>query len=794
MRFKLGVRGRLLFAMLGIVSAAFVFFFCFFVTSLAERGNAEALRLGRVEIERKAVELSGFLERSVHPVSLTAGGLRGVTLSSAREDIVFFETFSSRIFAEHSLGEKFWLGLDYRLLDTIYPHYNGYFLTSFIKNPRMAGGIERYRALYDTSGLNLSTQYIEHRDAACELVSDPYYDYLETRSASGYVVTFTSPVYDADGLSVGVVAVDLPLDALDERISVAKFSEGAYSFLINDTFRILAGAGGENVGKGARDVLHVLSPLWDYADAIARGELVEVEFFNEGLGEHAYFFSHPVWVGESPQPLVLCMVIPKDELRASSAGILQFAFWWGVLAYGLIVVVLFFEVYRITRPLRSVSYSLSRLAAGEIDSSLSLSINTGDELESIGLSINRLLEGMEGKAHFAQSIGTQSQRVDLLIDSGDVLGRALLDMRERLQETREREERQRQVEEQQAWATRGEAKFAELMRVDSDNLEDFAYRIVHEICQYVEAEVGALYLRGREKGRERHLTMVAAYAYEVRKYVSETIAPGEGLVGRCAMEQDRVYMTDIPSGYVRIASGLGYSEPNALLLLPVMMNDMLEGVLELANFGGFPEYVIRFVEGVASTLASTLVTLQNNLQTKQLLVDSQLRSEEMRAQEEEMRQNMEELKAIQEDSLRQAAEMESLNRALQSACCLVEYDLEGRVIYANSEYLSTLRVTLQDVLNRPHAENLIMTSEQARGYHVFWQDLKLGQTKRNVLTRVEAAGRVLTFNETYAPILDERGKVLRIVKIAFNITDLAHEGGVSSGGALGEMEAPARDV
>ena len=378
---------------------------------------------------------------------------------------------------------------------------------------------------------------------------------------------------------------------------------------------------------------------------------------------------------------------------------------------------------------------------------------------------------MAAKVAFAQAIGAGDQEKEFEAADGDVLGQSLLEMQQSLRAAKKREIQQREQEEQQAWATQGMALFSEYLRVETNDIVGFTYDILHHLAQYVSADIGAVYLVEKDQEQKDILALTSAYAYQVRKYTSARFAIGEGLVGRCAMEQKRIYLTDIPKGYVKISSGLGYDAPNALVLVPIMMNDVLQGVIELARFGFFEEYVLRFIESVMGSFAATLVALRNNIQTQRLLQEARIRSEEITSQEEEMRQNMEELQTIQEEVARKSAELESWNRAMQSACCVVEYDTRGYLLYANNEYLSLLRMSLAEIQNHHHTEGMEMRADQARAYHNFWQDLLHGQVKRNIRNRIKRNGQILTFTETYAPILNERNEVVKILKIAFNISE-----------------------
>ena len=355
-----------------------------------------------------------------------------------------------------------------------------------------------------------------------------------------------------------------------------------------------------------------------------------------------------------------------------------------------------------------------------------------------------------------------------------MLGQKLIAMQHSLAEAKEREDRQHEVEEQQAWASRGIAQFSELLRKESGSIDEFSYRILRALVDYAGLQIGMVYLVEGAEANDPHLEVSASYAYQVRKFHRQRIELKEGLVGRCATEKRRLLVTDIPAGYVRIASGLGQSEPNTLLLVPMLMNDMLQGVMEFASFGAVPEYKIQFIENVAGSFASTLLSVKNGIQTKQLLEEARRQGEEMRAQEETMRQNMEELKAIQEESRRQTAEFESLNRALQSACCVVEYSTDGQILNVNDEYLALLHATRDDLVGH-HLKGVMLSKERMQDYQIFWKDLCDGRTKRHVRNTVEFGGRRYTMIETYAPVLNERGGVEKIIKIAYDISAYVDE-------------------
>jgi GAF domain-containing protein len=105
----------------------------------------------------------------------------------------------------------------------------------------------------------------------------------------------------------------------------------------------------------------------------------------------------------------------------------------------------------------------------------------------------------------------------------------------------------------------------------------------------------------------------------------------------------------VPQGYLSITSGLGEASPSSLVIIPMIANGQVEGLLELASFHLFQDHHIEFLEKAAENLAGWLATDRANARTRQLLEQTKLQAEALRAQEEEMRQNLEELMTTQEE-------------------------------------------------------------------------------------------------------------------------------------------------
>jgi GAF domain-containing protein len=210
-------------------------------------------------------------------------------------------------------------------------------------------------------------------------------------------------------------------------------------------------------------------------------------------------------------------------------------------------------------------------------------------------------------------------------------------------------ESRRREEEHRTWTAQGLAMFSTLFREVEDNLEDLSRALLKELVHYTEADVGALFIaREEEDGEGKFLEVCGSYAFDREKFIHRSFRFGEGLTGRAAVEREAIYITDLPPDYMKIRSGLGEDKPSSILLVPVMLDNQVLGVIELASLGEIPSHQVDFVCQLAEALATTLAKVQANLRTKILFEQSRIQAKELASQENVFKQNMQALEEAQE--------------------------------------------------------------------------------------------------------------------------------------------------
>jgi len=260
-----------------------------------------------------------------------------------------------------------------------------------------------------------------------------------------------------------------------------------------------------------------------------------------------------------------------------------------------------------------------------------------------------------------------------------------------------------QEEKQRNWVTEGLAQFVDILRSKDDNIAALSEVIISHLVKYMKANQGALYIVNDDDQTDRYLEMVACYAYNRKKHLHQRIDFGQGITGQVVLEKSTTYLTDIPKDFIRITSGLGEALPGNLLVVPLKIEDVVYGVVEIATFQKIEKYKIEFVEKLGESIASAISSVKINERTRRLLQETQEQTEQMRSQEEEMRQNMEELSATQEEmhraqkqtdqALKQVREKEVyLNNMLNATTdAILTVDKDLHIVLANDVMKKTFQ-------------------------------------------------------------------------------------------------------
>ena len=168
---------------------------------------------------------------------------------------------------------------------------------------------------------------------------------------------------------------------------------------------------------------------------------------------------------------------------------------------------------------------------------------------------------------------------------------------------------------EQDWLKTNLERFTRMLQGQRD-LATVSTMILSELTPLVSAQHGVFYaLTEPGDGGEPMLEFQAGYGYKERKHLSNSFRLGEGLVGQCALEKERILLTDVPGDYIQISSGLGESPPLNIIVLPILFEGSVRAVIELASFSAFSpshqsllDQLTESIGLVLNTVAATSVT------------------------------------------------------------------------------------------------------------------------------------------------------------------------------------------
>ncbi|MDQ1639332.1 MAG: hypothetical protein QOF62_2671 [Pyrinomonadaceae bacterium] len=207
---------------------------------------------------------------------------------------------------------------------------------------------------------------------------------------------------------------------------------------------------------------------------------------------------------------------------------------------------------------------------------------------------------------------------------------------------------------EQDWLKTNLARFTRMLQGQRD-MTTVAQMVLSELAPLVDAQQGVFYVNESPNGQPV-MKLLGGYAYKKRKNLANEFHAGEGLVGQCTVERERILVTNVPNNYVYVSSGLGEAPPNNIVVLPVLFEGEVKAVIELSTFQTFNDTHLTFLDQLTESIGIVLNTIAANTRTEDLLQQSQSLAAELQSQQDELKKTNEQLEQ-QAESLRESEEL-----------------------------------------------------------------------------------------------------------------------------------------
>ena len=494
------------------------------------------------------------------------------------------------------------------------------------------------------------------------------------------------------------------------------------------------------------------------------------------------------------------------RMQVSFVNFIQIMLWGAVISFFVIIVSAFIYIRALVFPINKIKKDILLMSEGRIPDTIAFS--RSDEIGEMGNALNNLISGLRKITQFSNEIGKGNYDSEFSpLSKEDELGNSLILMRENLKKASEEASVRRAENYQRSWASQGLAEFGVLLRESKEDLEELTNQILTKLVRYLDASIGGLFIINNDDDKkDEYLELVAFYAYDRRKYLQQRINIGENLVGQCVLENETIFMNDLPEDYIQITSGLGKDEPKNLLIVPLKLNEKVYGVVELASFNNIEPYQIEFVEKIGESIAATISSAKINIHTAKLLQESNEKSERLTKQEEETRrqidemqksmaeikkreeklnkenqdilkQNKEDISKLKQHSLSIGKEIKEINAKYNNLIAAIDNSIgtysisfSGEIMDANNLYQNMTGISFNELKGR-RLENFMREDKvQSPEFQNFMSNLLSGRIYRK-LNQYFFNQTEKWFFETFTPLYDEDEKFSKIICLVTDMTE-----------------------
>jgi signal transduction histidine kinase/CheY-like chemotaxis protein/HAMP domain-containing protein len=368
------------------------------------------------------------------------------------------------------------------------------------------------------------------------------------------------------------------------------------------------------------------------------------------------------------------------------------------IAFLLAIVILLLSRYisnSISIPTQQMVDNFKQIARGNFHTPLS--INSKDEIGALAYSFKIIQQDFQNVIAYTHKVAKGDFSMSLTPKSeDDELSFSLNKMVKTLQDSKA-------INDKTLWLRSGVNQLNEVLQGDQ-NLNQFSNKSIAFMTDFLQAELGAIYVYQKE---EEIFNLTASVGLP-NKNKYRTIHKGDGLIGQVAINKQLKHIENIPEDYFTIFSGSGEIKPSNLLIVPLIFNDTLWAVMELASIHKFKSSEIEFIKSVRESITVKIASTLARTQLETLLNTTQQQANELQVQQEELRVANEELE--ERTNQLEIQKEEILNKNIHLSQTHEKLETKARELEQTNQYKTDFLANMSHELRTPLNSLLILSS------------------------------------------------------------------------------------
>ncbi len=315
----------------------------------------------------------------------------------------------------------------------------------------------------------------------------------------------------------------------------------------------------------------------------------------------------------------------------------------------------------------------------------------------------------------------------------DSVGKAIHEMHENLLHLTEQHN-------ENSWMQNGKERLNEILRGEKKS-EIFGKELLSFFSDFLGSQLGTFYIANSEN------TLLLAHFAGTTGQVPATITKDNSLIGQALTTKKVIILNEVDNDYFKVSTSLGSAKAASVIIIPLFVSNKMVGLAEVGKLSAFTPVELRFIDDVTESIAIYINTILAKSELEKLVVELDKKEQELQNQ----------------------------ITAINKAALVIEFDTKGTVLQANDLFLKIMGFESHELVGHHHKLLVAKEIDYDTEYKNFWKSLNDGKSETGEFCRNSKDNKVVWLQASYNPVFDENGKVYKIIKIGYDITELKQQ-------------------